>query len=1265
MSASRFSQLMQKIIRVDSVVSDPVVTENRVIDSSYFSKFKQAFYLDQPLPLMQDVTHYLQFDAAMLATLFPPQQDLLTNNEAMTSELPTHKAALEYVESKWLMDLYRIAEHPIEQKRLNQLYSGDSKNPVFCKEIASLFESFAVDDALKLYYIAYAHQGGFANSLASILPFALQQSFQAKLILDANNMCIRIKIRAGEIIYQEYQEIRSLYYAEIGGCRDIKEEDYYKSAEPQIILHKTITMSMMNGRPGISNVDARVYVTNHLHSELRQRMTNQFMHTPEHPLFKKALLMAAKRHLMHLTAHDADLTLLEAYKGLPASFKKEVLSVLPAEKVNLLRQLPYQLHFEEWGEESDLTLLSSIQKLSDPTNTNIILKMTDTTNQLVAYPLSAGVQRVIETALMTKEGKLSPYPSPHSLLENRHIVIPLPNAENPCIYMKVMPDQAIIYKGVEELTWRLFAEPLHATSRIGKLCLVTEEGMWSCPVQLSLAKPGITLEKQLSKSTKPLIDKQSFSQSVITSLLCRSGDASARNVMYQASGTLSVVDDTYFVKPLKRQFIGINIQLMSILFCFENMNDCLPEDMVKHLISINVDALMFHWITKLIQYEIGIKKLFSDDETTRFYESHPEYKFTPSATFPVGSISCLRHDLAKLITWLKNKPDYTKIRIDELFELLQPDVYSYFKAALKNTNQTPAERLQNVAKKQIQSMTSKASLVATLGFIPTNHQLMGYDAVQAAKELNFFNIFSFGVGNLQSNNSSSSATVDFALLNNPDGSVDIEREKLFLDVFMPNFTYTHLTLIGCHSLTETRLKNILSKSSALESLTINNCAIDIHSVMYVAVQCLALKQLSLKNLPYVPTLRNVISYTFLHLEKFSLLYAQNNPSLSRVNLHAPCLNSIEIENTPALNEVRSDSTHLRKLILKGCDRLAIAGIQIKSLLDTFFIDYRFSSTGNIGFGLYNNQQQVTINHPVFRSFPFLLAGVDWIQYTTPVMLDNLLNKLNSKLDARLIKEMSDEVKWQILNIIKKSLLIAKCANRIQASIINLVSDKVDTEKTVNFHEMTTVDRRSLYDRDGYRLTNKRKNLLSCYEFNCHLPMADLLDTEFCSSSDLIDTLTTPYVILSSKENYPNVKYLDGCDPQFDIQSIILLIIIGFQPDKSEKTKEYMTNKLNFVLKKMDLAPADYQPVFLLYLTTLAIASEIWQLPNPSRIDEAIIRYSKQIGKNKIENVHSIGDVHVLLNYFKSVSYFIFALGHTIDSLIVDTPPVIVGNVRNV
>ncbi|HXH55188.1 MAG TPA: HEAT repeat domain-containing protein, partial [Gammaproteobacteria bacterium] len=249
-----------------------------------------------------------------------------------------------------------------------------------------------------------------------------------------------------------------------------------------------------------------------------------------------------------------------------------------------------------------------------------------------------------------------------------------------------------------------FITPSIALWRFTKKTLLKKEVAY--PVLASRSIKGKNLLEVLKKNPEQLkkLDKQSAYQAIILAMMINPEDGRPDNYIMEpfskgseiAYRLVSIDNDHAFVRPIALKKSGAELtgtkalQVKTILYCLEEMQDALPSEMVNQLLTNNPYELLRGWLIELQQQQQEIDELFNEKEKKELLKQDIHLNIL----FKFSVIEDVYQKLCRLQTVLRESPKTPLLRI---LRVVIPELWIRY-AGIFSQYPTPLERFNVLAK---------------------------------------------------------------------------------------------------------------------------------------------------------------------------------------------------------------------------------------------------------------------------------------------------------------------------------------------------------------------------------------------------------------------------------------------------------------------------------------------------------------------------------------------------------------------------------------
>ena len=557
--------------------------------------------------------------------------------------------------------------------------------------------------------------------------------------------------------------------------------------------------------------------------------------------------------------------------------------------------------------------------------------------------------------------------------DRRHTVLPLP-IDRPVAYAKFFPDAP-----GNEIAVSLLHDLLigHGAPMTSLACFLpgTLRQMHPYPVLFSEAVQGPTLEEVLTKNQPLNLEPEHYSDMVLMAMLTIPLDGKPANYIVEAiAGTtlhrlVSVDNALSFGLPVTKQVTPdgyqLNLQLITILFCFDEMRQIIHSSSRKRWLALDSHALLQTWLNRLVAYNERCfveGKLFPARACQHWHDREPqESVLLPFLLLPETIIDVYRR-LKQIQSFLDKNPTCTH---EELLDSMLPYVKNSYapcweqitlpvrdrfiqlaeqhnsieihhlppsvapaageaKEASAETLMISSRRLCHLeqtwisqiptkllsSKKDLVSFLSKVKAQANQYHEQLNRLKLRYDSVEALREhLHSQSNWALILPELQQLQTRIPEVLESVLNGEGIHSMRVKISQLSSSIQRELFSiinanpFRRLYLSECTLLTSSYLKQLLNSSPYLEALDVSGCIQLIETdILNIGIQCRKLKALNISRLQ-LTKLDISAYYPFL----WTSLY-----------FHFPELERLWVEDCLQLRTLNLETPFLQKLALQAC-----------------------------------------------------------------------------------------------------------------------------------------------------------------------------------------------------------------------------------------------------------------------------------------------------------------------------------------------------------
>ena len=567
------------------------------------------------------------------------------------------------------------------------------------------------------------------------------------------------------------------------------------------------------------------------------------------------------------------------------------------------------------------------------------------------------------------------------------------------------------------------------------------------PVLISTTAQGKNLKTVLMEPKKVQACLTHFNEEALAELfmlecLKYPGDGFSRNYVVgqppqtntNPRATIHCIDnDQMFVVPIKPSgLLNRNtLQVRSILFCLPQFVEMpIPNIVLKRFTQLNVNKILKAWLEDAAAQVKRYLLLFNKEERKHLFEQDQQQRHTPRLLLRQGLIAELAmqmrytQQLAKV--WLIDEHVHTA---RELSYYLNEHVAACYDKA-RHPQRSP-ERMFEAATNATESRTSSQALTASgLGHLRTDKEIQDATELTPEEALKEIKLMEFHLTETFTKEGftpdgydktrPAHVTVEFKPLPSDETQQEAEltRQRAIIKLLIVSQCAFHtLNLTKCIVLDDTQLSQLLSNSqSTLVELTLNGCPqITETSARSLANYFSNLQHLSLSRTGIINFCSFVArgSLNFPSLETCHLADCtraeynkgqnERKPSLTQVNLEAPQLIELKLNDNPALQTVQVNAPQLTQLILKGATALHTLTLQQQPALVTLDLracpqlpeeNFNWHGDSLQALKLAGCQQ---FAHSTFRAnYPTFFSALKWHLYS-----DTFVNRLNTHLHSLL------------------------------------------------------------------------------------------------------------------------------------------------------------------------------------------------------------------------------------------------------------------------
>lgn len=676
----------------------------------------------------------------------------------------------------------------------------------------------------------------------------------------------------------------------------------------------------------------------------------------------------------------------------------------------------------------------------------------------------------------------------------RGIVIPFHERQQVIAYGKIYPEYPRIQSFAETLAWAISGYgPVSTLCRLGKINQKKSPVypiLFSKPagtvLQNVIQRPS-EFEYIVSH-----LDDYSFTMKVIESLLICYEDDKFDNVaaewFFNAQGEercrlISFDCDRSFVTPLFIQYKqDVNsirqakVNAKSIIYSLDKMQEPLHQGAVEDFCKRDVYQLLFDWLQKHTALDDAyFSPPNSANDRKKYYSELKEQdkSFLHPAFIP-GTVKELYQKLYRMQHILQGRESSSGTHF-ELLQIFEPGLAIRYERAWKaspinaverflklETNYEIIRTIGNNAQVSITQRTARHTFTST--FLPKSSyenilEAIIYKAfvtpVRAQKdELEPIHDHYSSIERVLSTLKTGGFEL-FAPLKEDDYLKECILNKLnFGEIRLPagkliafqkqilshvaGTLFKRLNLRNCNALAIRyfssyfyyvrrflKSDNLLENCSELYSLSLSQCSGLLEEAMKnVEYYCISLAQLELQHLVKFNKLQ---ALEFLHLRSLKIDHLEN---LSLVDIRAPQLQRLHIFSCNKLEEVKTDSRRLERVVVTNCRSIYNKG------LGELARDHRQLKVVEL-------KECPGVSTPTFwESYPWLIDYISWFSLEFVEKLGQEMNRLCDKygIDS---KQMVFNERWrsQLRSLFQDKLVLPRCMRWYVSSVLISQSEK--------------------------------------------------------------------------------------------------------------------------------------------------------------------------------------------------------------------------------
>ncbi|CAF0831974.1 unnamed protein product [Adineta steineri] len=308
--------------------------------------------------------------------------------------------------------------------------------------------------------------------------------------------------------------------------------------------------------------------------------------------------------------------------------------------------------------------------------------------------------------------------------DRRHVVLPLPR-DRPIAYAKFFPDAPGNEIAVSHLHDLLIGHGAPMAS-LARFLPGTLQQVHPYPVLFSEAVTGPTLEEVLTNNQPLNLEPEHYSDMVLMAMLIIPLDGKPANYIVETIGgtnlhrLVSVDNALSFGLPVTKQVTTdgyqFNLQLISILFCFDEMRQIVHPNSRKRWLAFDSYVLLQTWLNRLVAYNQHCfveGKLFPARACQHWHDRDPERSaLLPFLLLP-ETITDVYRRFEQLQSFLDRSPDCTH---EDLLDAILPHVKIFYAPCWEQIMLPVRNRFIQLAKQyrciEIHHLSSSVALAA-------------------------------------------------------------------------------------------------------------------------------------------------------------------------------------------------------------------------------------------------------------------------------------------------------------------------------------------------------------------------------------------------------------------------------------------------------------------------------------------------------------------------------------------------------------------------
>ena len=335
-------------------------------------------------------------------------------------------------------------------------------------------------------------------------------------------------------------------------------------------------------------------------------------------------------------------------------------------------------------------------------------------NSVTSQALIEGVTRgpcklnpVVKEHLFKHDGTLKiTYSANEKSKTARHEVLDV-SYESETLYFKFYPDLAGFEYAVRSLH-RLTLDPFVPYIELMRFPEGTAGSNVDYPVLVSQAITGTRLDEYLYNHGSMQWDKADYTRAFLLELLTSPLDGKPENQMVILSRNTSsnnsshrllcVDNDQSFVPTVTKNAKRLELQVKSILFCFDEMLDSLHPEIIDEFLTLDGPTILRQWLLDIQQKNKSLRNLFSEELRKQLLMRNKHNPMVLTMLIPEALITRLYVLFMRIQDILQRaKTTSENITHLQLMNELDPIFARFYEEAFQK-GATPIERFEYIAK---------------------------------------------------------------------------------------------------------------------------------------------------------------------------------------------------------------------------------------------------------------------------------------------------------------------------------------------------------------------------------------------------------------------------------------------------------------------------------------------------------------------------------------------------------------------------------------